>query len=121
VPYGLYRTHLFYSAPRAAKTGVTSDDLAALWQAITNMFDHDRAATRGEMKLCGLYVFSHPDALGVAPSAALTGRVTVKRAGEADSVNRDKAPRAHTDYTRVIDESGLPEGVTLTKLVDLWL
>ncbi len=121
VPYGLYRTHLFYSAPRATKTGVTSDDLAALWQAITNMFDHDRAATRGEMKLCGLYVFSHPDALGVAPSAALTGRVTVKRAGEADQVNRDKAPRAHTDYTRVIDESGLPEGVTLTKLVDLWL
>jgi len=115
VPYGLYRTHLFYSAPRAAKTGVTSDDLAALWQAITNMFDHDRAATRGEMKLCGLYVFSHPDALGVAPSAALTGRVRLER------IERDKAPRAHTDYTCAIDESGLPEGVTLTKLVDLWL
>jgi CRISPR-associated protein Csd2 len=75
------------------------------------------------MKLCGLYVFSHPDALGVAPSAALTGRVTVKPAGEADQadrVKRDKAPRAHTDYTRIIDESGLPEGVTVTKLVDLW-
>jgi CRISPR-associated protein Csd2 len=114
VPYGLYRTHLFYSAPRAAKTGVTSDDLAVLWQAVANMLDHDRSATRGEMKLCGLYVFSHPDALGVAPAAALTERITVRRA------DRAKAPRAHTDYSRVIDESGLPEGVTLTKLVDLW-
>ncbi|HEX6075276.1 MAG TPA: type I-C CRISPR-associated protein Cas7/Csd2 [Micromonosporaceae bacterium] len=114
VPYGLYRTHLFYSAPRAAKTGVTSDDLAVLWQAVTNMFDHDRSATRGEMKLCGLYVFSHPDALGVAPAAALTERITFDRA------DRSKAPRAHTAYDRAIDESGLPEGVTLTKLVDLW-
>jgi CRISPR-associated protein Csd2 len=113
VPYGLYRTHLFYSAPRAAKTGVTSDDLAVLWQAVTNMFDHDRSATRGEMKLCGLYVFSHPDALGAAPAAALTERITF-------GVNHDKAPRAYTDYSRAIDESGLPEGVTLTKLVDLW-
>ncbi|MFI7217929.1 type I-C CRISPR-associated protein Cas7/Csd2 [Micromonospora maritima] len=115
VPYGLYRAHAFYSAPRAGKTGVTSDDLAALWQAITVMFDHDRAATRGEMKLCGLYVFSHPDAFGVAPSAALTQRITLKR------TNDDKAPRTHTDYTRNINEAELPDGVELTKLVDLWL
>lgn len=114
VPYGLYRAHAFYSAPRAAKTGVTSDDLAALWQAITVMFDHDRAATRGEMKLCGLYVFSHPDALGVAPSAALTQRIKVRR------TDTDKAPRAHTDYKRDLDEAELPPGVELTKLVDLW-
>jgi CRISPR-associated protein Csd2 len=115
VPYALYRTHAFYSAPRAARTGVTSDDLAALWQAISVMFDHDRAATRGEMKLCGLYVFSHPDSLGVAPSAALTRLVTL------DRLDTKKAPRAHTDYNRGIDESGLPNGVELTKLVDLWL
>ncbi len=115
VPYGLYRAHIFFSAPRATKTGVTSDDLAALWQAISVMFDHDRAATRGEMKTCGLYVFSHPDALGVAPSAELTKRVSITR------TNPDKAPRSHTDYQVVVDESGLPEGVVLTKVVDLWL
>ena len=115
VPYGLYRAHVFFSAPRAGKTGVTSDDLAVLWQAISVMFDHDRAATRGEMKTCGLYVFSHPDALGVAASAALTKRVSVTL------TNPDKAPRSHTDYQVVADESGLPEGVVLTKVVDLWL
>lgn len=114
VPYGLYRAHVFYSAPRAAKTGVSGDDLAVLWQAISVMFDHDRAATRGEMKTCGLYVFSHPDALGAAPSAALTRRVSVTR------VDPDKAPRSHTDYRVVVDEAGLPEGVVLTKVVDLW-
>ncbi|GAB3810830.1 type I-C CRISPR-associated protein Cas7/Csd2 [Micromonospora zhanjiangensis] len=114
VPYGLYKAHLFYSAPRAAKTGVTSDDLAALWQAISVMFDHDRSATRGEMKLCGLYIFSHADALGVAPAASLTQRVRLERA------NGDKAARAHTDYRRELNTEGLPDGVELTKLVDLW-
>ncbi|WP_327007067.1 type I-C CRISPR-associated protein Cas7/Csd2 [Dactylosporangium sp. NBC_01737] len=114
VPYGLYRAHAFFSAPRAGKTGVTSEDLAALWQAISMMFDHDRAATRGEMKLCGLYVFSHPDALGVAASASLTQRLTLAR------TNPDKPPRAHTDYTRTWAGAPLPDGVELTKLVDLW-
>jgi CRISPR-associated protein Csd2 len=78
------------------------------------MFDHDRAATRGEMKLCGLYVFSHPDALGVAPSASLTQRVTVRR------TNTEKAPRAHTDYSRSLEDADLPDGIVLTKLVDLF-
>lgn len=115
VPYGLYRAHAFYSAPRAAKTGVTPDDLAVLWQALGVMLDHDRSATRGEMKLCGLYVFSHPDALGVAPAASLTRRVRV------ELVNPDKAPRQHDDYRRTLDVADLPGGVELTSLVDLWL
>jgi CRISPR-associated protein Csd2 len=114
VPYGLYRAHAFFSAPRAQKTGVTSDDLAALWQAISVMFDHDRAATRGEMKTCGLYVFSHPDALGVAPSAALTQRVSVIPR------DREKPPRSHTDYRVEVDQSALPDRVELTKVVNLW-
>lgn len=114
VPYGLYRAHAYFSASRAAKTGVTSDDLAALWRAISMMFDHDRSATRGEMKLCGLYVFSHPDALGAAPAASLTNRIVLTRR------NAEKPPRSHTDYERMFDESPLPEGVELTKVVDLW-
>ncbi|OJF14510.1 type I-C CRISPR-associated protein Cas7/Csd2 [Couchioplanes caeruleus] len=114
VPYGLYRAHAFFSAPRATKTGVTSDDMATLWQALTVMFDHDRAASRGEMKLCGLYIFNHPDPLGVAPAATLTSRITLYRA------NPDKAPRQHTDYTRSIDTTDLPTGVEFTPLVDLW-
>jgi CRISPR-associated protein Csd2 len=114
VPYGLYRAHAYFSAPRAAKTGVTTDDLGALWQAIAVMFDHDRSATRGEMKLCGLFVFSHPDALGVDTAANLTRRVTLALK------NQDKAPRQHTDYALTLDGSSLPDGIELTEVVNIW-
>jgi CRISPR-associated protein Csd2 len=114
VPYGLYRAHAYFSAPRAAKTGVTSDDLAALWQAITMMFDHDRSATRGDMKLCGLFVFSHPDALGVDTAANLTSRVKIKLGDD------EKAPRRHSDYSLHLDDSSLPDGIELTTVVNLW-
>ena len=114
VPYGLYRAHAYFSAPRAAATGVTTDDLAALWQAITVMFDHDRSATRGDMKLCGLFVFTHPDRLGVDSAANLTNRVKITIA------NPDKAPRQHSDYILQLDESALPGGIELTAVVNIW-
>jgi len=114
VPYGLYRAHAFYSGSRGIKTGVTADDLQALWTAVTAMFDHDRSATRGEMKLCGLYVYSHRDAFGAASAASLTGRVQLHR------TDPEKPPRQHTDYDRVLANDDLPDGVTFTQLVDLW-
>src|SRR2546421_2994087 len=114
VPYGLYRAHAYFSAPRAAATGITTDDLTTLWQAITIMFDHDRSAARGDMKLCGLYIFSHPDALGVETAAKLTNRVSTTL------INQDKAPRQHSDYAVQLDESALPAGIELTPVVNLW-
>lgn len=114
VPYGLYRAHAFYSASRGMKTGVTSDDLSALWTSLGAMFDHDRSAARGEMKLCGLFVFSHADAFGSAPAAALTSRITPER------LNGDKPPRAYTDYNLRVDDKDLPGGTTLTSVVNLW-
>jgi CRISPR-associated protein Csd2 len=114
VPYGLYQARAFYSASRAEKTGVTSEDLDVLWRAISLMFDHDRSATRGDMKLCGLFVFSHPDALGVAPAASLTSRVKVTR------INQDKPARQYGDYQLELDRAGLPEGVELAEIVNLW-
>lgn len=72
------------------------------------MFDHDRSATRGEMKLCGLYVFSHPDALGMASAASLTSRLTLTR------TNQHKAPCRHADYQRTLDSSPLPAGIQMT-------
>jgi CRISPR-associated protein Csd2 len=114
VPYGLYRAHAFYAASRGAKTGVTTQDLETLWTALGSMFDHDRAATRGEMKLCGLYVYSHPDAFGAAPAASLTSRVRLER------TDPDKPPRHHLDYRRSIANGELPGGVIFTTLVDLW-
>jgi CRISPR-associated protein Csd2 len=114
LPYGLYRAHAYYSAARAAKTGVTSDDLGTLWTALAMMFDHDRSAARGDMKLCGLYVYSHPDAFGRVPAASLTSRIQLTHA------DADKPPRHHTDYTRTIANEQLPEGVTFWCGADLW-
>jgi CRISPR-associated protein Csd2 len=52
VPYGLYRAHGYVSAPLASHpakgTGFSEDDLALLWQALDQMFDHDRSAARGK-------------------------------------------------------------------------
>ncbi|MBA8956572.1 type I-C CRISPR-associated protein Cas7/Csd2 [Actinomadura namibiensis] len=110
VPYGLYRGFGHFSAPLAAKTGVTTDDLAMFWRAMQLMFEHDRASTRGEMALRRLYVFTHSDAFGAAPSHTLFDLITVTR-------QVDGPARSFQDYTIKIDEDGLPDGVTLTKVV----
>jgi hypothetical protein len=49
VPYGLYRAHGFISANLAERTGFTDTDLGLLFEALENMFEHDRSAARGEM------------------------------------------------------------------------
>lgn len=114
VPYGLYQANIHFSAARAAKTGVDSDDLAALWKAIEYMFEHTRSAARAEMKVCGLFVFSHTSKLGDAPAHDLIGRI------QAHRHTTEQTPRTHTDYQIVIDRDNLPEQVTLTELVNLW-
>lgn len=110
VPYGLYRGEGHFSAPLAARTGVTSDDLTMFWRAFTLMFDHDRAAARGELNLRGLYVFTHDDPYGKAPARQLLDRITVKGPGDATA-------RTFHDYHVAVDETELPQGVTLTTLI----
>jgi CRISPR-associated protein Csd2 len=110
VPYGLYVGYGHYSAPLAARTGATADDLATLWRALTLMFEHDRASTRGEMGLRRLYVFTHADKFGSAPAYTLFDRVQV-------SPRADQPARSFTDYTVHIDEDDLPPGVELTRVV----
>lgn len=64
VPYGLYRAHGFISAKLAERTGFSDSDLNLLWTALTQMFDHDRSAARGEMAARKLIAFRHANALG---------------------------------------------------------
>ncbi|MBE1585073.1 type I CRISPR-associated protein Cas7 [Nonomuraea angiospora] len=77
VHYGLYRVHAYYSTAHGLQTGITSQDLDTLWQALTNIFDHDRSATRGEMAIQGLYIFSHDNAFGCARATTLFDRIKV--------------------------------------------
>ncbi len=118
IPYGLYRAHGFVSAKLAERTGFSDGDLAFLWDALQNMFEHDRSAARGEMAARKLVVFRHASALGNAHAQSLFDRVTVGRAvGEEtrslDDGRIDNLPpaRRFADYRIAVDTSDLPEGV----------
>lgn len=112
IPYGLYRAHGFISAKLAERTGFSDDDLQLFWQALTNMFEHDRSAARGEMAARKLVVFRHDSAMGNAPAHVLFDAVKVARAGDAD-----EAPRSYADYHVSIDREAVPDGVDVQELI----
>lgn len=112
VPYGLYRAHGFISAHLAAQTGFSDGDLALLWEALGNMFEHDHSAARGQMTTRGLYVFEHATALGNAPAHRLFERIAVNLRDPAGT------PRGFEDYAVKVDTDGLPEGVNLLRWVE---
>lgn len=111
VPYGLYRAHGFVSAHLAQQTGFGGDDLELLWQALENLFEHDRSAARGQMATRGLYVFEHDSALGNAPAHRLFERIAVARG------DGDRPARGFGDFTVSVDAADLPAGVTLHRRV----
>jgi CRISPR-associated protein Csd2 len=112
VPYGLYLAKGYFNPFLAKTTGVSSDDLTMLWTALCNLFDYDRSAARPDMTVRGVYVFTHENEKGNAPAHKLLETVQVKR---NEGVI---AARAFTDYTVTVNDSDLPSGVTLTKLLE---
>lgn len=128
VPYGLYRAHGYVSASLASHpvkgTGFSEDDLELLWQALSNMFDHDRSAARGEMASRKLILFRHQSALGNAQAQSLFDRVKTLRVhqGAAYEIgsegyykNTDNWPPARKweDYRVTIDGEDLPAEVEI--------
>ncbi|WP_345853272.1 type I-C CRISPR-associated protein Cas7/Csd2 [Nitrosomonas sp. HPC101] len=109
IPYGLYMAHGFVSSFLAGQTGFGEDDLELLWQALAQMFEHDRSAARGEMATRGLYVFRHDSELGNAPAYSLFERI---RPELKEGVT---APRSFEDYQIKVSETDLPSGVTLER------
>lgn len=107
VPYGLYVAHGFVSSFLAKQTGFGEDDLELLWQALGQMFEHDRSAARGEMATRGLYVFKHDSELGNAPAHALFDRVQVQK--------KSDVPRSFADYAVTVNEADMPTGVSLLR------
>lgn len=105
VPYALYRVEGFISAHLAAKTIFNNKDKELLWEALTNMFDHDRSAARGKMSARKLIVFEHETALGNAPAYKLFDLVEVSRN------NMDVPARSYNDYRVSLDVDGVPAGV----------
>ena len=60
IPFGLYEVRGFISANLAAETGFDDRDLNALFEAIMNMYEHDRTASKGEIEVVSpLIIFQH--------------------------------------------------------------
>lgn len=107
VPYGLYRVEGFVSANFAKKTGFSSSDLELLWEALINMFDHDRSAARGKMESRKLFIFKHSSMIGNAPAHKLFDCIKINRADVS------APPRSFKDYNVTVNRDEIPEGVTL--------
>lgn len=121
IPYGLYVAKGFISANLAKGTGFSDDDLKNLWEALLNMYDHDRSASKGMMSCRGLYVFKHVGTdtdqnqrvkqamLGCAPAHKLLDKGAI-----VDIVRKSAAsPRSFSDYEVVVHRDRLPAGVEL--------
>lgn len=110
IPYALYRVEGSISANLAKKmTGFSEDDLTIFWEAISNLFEHDRSAARGKMAVRKLIVFKHDSVLGNAPSHRLFEAVSVdsKKPGIA---------RTYYDYQVNIDFESIPLGVACIQM-----
>lgn len=122
IPYGLYVGKGFVSAHLAQETGFSDDDLELLWEALLNMYEHDRSASKGLMATRKLFVFKHvgtdgDDAqrtrqamLGCAPAHTLFDLVTAEKKDGLDG-----PPRSFEDYVVTVDRDGLPAGVELVE------
>jgi CRISPR-associated protein Csd2 len=121
IPYGLYVAKGFISANLAKGTGFSDTDLANLWEALLNMYDHDRSASKGMMSCRGLYVFKHIGTdsdqnqrikqamLGCAPAHKLLDRNAIVEIVRTSS----GSPRNFADYKITVHNDRLPNGIEL--------
>lgn len=136
IPYGLYVGKGFISAnlasPDNGGTGFSEDDLKLLWEAILNMYEHDRSSSKGVMTVHPehTFVFKHVGTdtneeqrsrqakLGCAPAHKLFELVESK----IQKNQHVKAPRSIKDYelpTPKDIETELPGGVEVYSMNDL--
>lgn len=111
VPYALYRVEGYISASDAEKCGFSEDDLALLWTALSNMFETDRSASRGNMTMRKLIAFKHDSPLGNAHADELFGRIKVSRKDSS------KPAREYKDYAVDVDDKDIPKGVEIIHLL----
>jgi CRISPR-associated protein Csd2 len=121
IPYGLYVGKGFISAHLAEGTGFSEDDLKLFWEALLNMYEHDRSASKGLMSVREVFVFKHVGTddgkaeqrkqqaiLGCAPAHKLFDLVKVQKKAGVD------APRK---FAVAFDKAALPKGVEVSFLV----
>ncbi|MDF9391327.1 MULTISPECIES: type I-C CRISPR-associated protein Cas7/Csd2 [Methylococcus] len=133
IPYGLYAAKGFISANLAQETGFGEEDLALFWEALANMYDHDRSASKGMMSCRGLYVFKHVGTdsneeqrrrqamLGCAPAHRLldyTRGADDKEQAIIEIHKLETPPRTFGHYQVSMFPERLPAGIELWSWVD---
>ena len=120
IPFGLYEIRGFISANLAGETGFDEEDLNLLFEAILNMYEHNRSASKGEMEVVSpLIIFKHVGTdsnldqrirqakLGCAPAHRLFELVEVKKKETVEY------PRSYHDYTAVVHLNRIPSGIEI--------
>lgn len=120
IPFGLYEVRGFISANLAEETGFDEKDLKILFEAILNMYEHDRSSSKGEMAVASpLIIFKHIGTdsdekqrirqakLGCAPSHKLFDLVRVCKKEDVE------VPRSYRDYNAVVYTDKVPAGVQI--------
>lgn len=120
VPFALFECHAFVSATDAKQTGFSQEDFDVLLEAICNMYEFRKSASKNGMGLVGpVIIFKHVGTqhsnnsdqnereamLGCAPAQKLFKLINVKK---KDGI---EFPRDYEDYDATINLSKLPNGV----------
>ena len=120
ISYGLYEARGFISANLAEETGFDEADLKALFEAILNMYEHDRSASKGEMSVISpLIIFKHTGTdsdekqrarqakLGCAAAHKLFELVNIEKKKDVELA------RDYRDYDVRIAMTKIPNGVEI--------
>ena len=120
IPFGLYEVRGFISANLAEETVFDEQDLSVLFEAILNMYEHDRSASKGTMSVVSpLILFKHvgtdSDAaqrvrqakLGCAPAHKLFELVQVQKKEGVEHT------RSYRDYDAIVHLDRVPRGVQI--------
>ncbi|MEA5012890.1 MAG: type I CRISPR-associated protein Cas7, partial [Angelakisella sp.] len=115
-----YEVRGFISANLAKETGFDESDLNILFEAIMNMYEHDRSASKGQMSVVSpLIIFRHVGTdssedgrkrqalLGCAPAHKLFRLVKVEKNPEIEY------PRSYEDYLATVQLGEIPAGVNI--------
>lgn len=124
IPYGLYVAKGFISANLAEGTGFSEKDLDLFWEALENMFDHDRSASKGFMSCRKLIIFKHvgtdsdPDPekrrrqakMGCCPAHRLLDLGSVVEVSRKDPT---RSARNFDDYEVTVHRDRVPPGIEM--------
>ncbi len=130
IPYGLYAAKGFISANLAEGTGFGEADLNLLWEALQNMFDHDRSASKGFMSCRKLLIFKHVGTDGDAEQRKRQAKMGCCQAHRlldfssrqcerpnaiVEILRKDgeRSARCYDDYAVTIHRDRLPSGIEL--------